>query len=131
MKIIDFELKGNLVRFTLGDDNCDDYWGDDWNDAPYDCNAGPVYPEYERGYVDIVFPWEYDVHEPSSYIAMYYISKEDMKERKYPCIVATRNDGPWSTETFWSAIADESAKRYYFGDKIDDDLNGKIIIYGE
>ena len=31
MKIIDFDEKGNVVRFYLGDDNCEDYWGDDWD----------------------------------------------------------------------------------------------------
>ena len=43
MKIIDFECTGNVVRFYLGKDNEKDYHGDDWNDTPYECNAGTVY----------------------------------------------------------------------------------------
>lgn len=43
MKIIDFERKGNLVRFYLGDDDLHDWSGDDWNDTPYEYNAGQVY----------------------------------------------------------------------------------------
>lgn len=39
MKIIDFERKGNLVRFYLGDDDLAEWWGDDWNDTPYEHNA--------------------------------------------------------------------------------------------
>lgn len=30
MKIIDFERKGNLVRFYLGDDDLVEWYGDDW-----------------------------------------------------------------------------------------------------
>lgn len=41
MQIIDMEKKGNVVRFYLGENG--KQWGDDWNDAPYDCNAGTVY----------------------------------------------------------------------------------------
>ena len=43
MKIIDFEIKGNQVKFYLGSDNCDNYWGDDWDDKPYEHNAGEPY----------------------------------------------------------------------------------------
>ena len=64
MKIIDFEKKGNLVRFWLGTDDCSDYWGDDWDDAPYEHNAGYVYSEYVTGYIDYVFPFETLVLEP-------------------------------------------------------------------
>ena len=48
MKIIDFDKKGNVVRFYLGEDVCNDYWGDDWNDAPYEHNAGTVYNRYVK-----------------------------------------------------------------------------------
>ena len=35
MKIIDFELKGNQVKFYVGSDYCDDYYGDDTDDYYY------------------------------------------------------------------------------------------------
>ena len=46
-KIIDFERKGNIVRFYLGDvNNSNGYYGDDWDDVPYEHNAGKVYEQY-------------------------------------------------------------------------------------
>ena len=53
--IIDFERKGNVVRFYIGDTNAN-YHGDDWNDRPYEHNAGTVYDRYIDHYVDIAFP---------------------------------------------------------------------------
>ena len=35
LKIIDFERKGNLVRFYLGSDSVEDYSGEGWETAPY------------------------------------------------------------------------------------------------
>ena len=35
MKVIDFERKGNVIRFYLGKDDLTEWWGDDWNDTPY------------------------------------------------------------------------------------------------
>ncbi|MCR2051054.1 hypothetical protein NSB25_27950 [Acetatifactor muris] len=36
MKIIDWERKGNVVRFALGKDGLDDWDGDDWYKTPYE-----------------------------------------------------------------------------------------------
>ena len=78
MKIIDFEKKGNVVRFYLGEQTenwgwtnpeykdytgktptwlkpSDRYYGDDWDDKPYEHNAGTVYGEFIKGYKDIAF----------------------------------------------------------------------------
>lgn len=33
-------VDNNIMYFT---DNFENQWGDDWNDAPYDCNAGTPY----------------------------------------------------------------------------------------
>lgn len=57
MQIIDFEKIGNVVRFYLG--NNGEQWGDDWDDAPYDFNAGAVYDQYVQGTKDIAFPPEW------------------------------------------------------------------------
>lgn len=43
------------MRFYLGDDNLTEWYGDDWDDTPYECNAGEVYGEYVKGYRDVVF----------------------------------------------------------------------------
>lgn len=84
MQIIDFERKGNVIRFYLGDDSAE-YYGDDWGDRPYQHNAGPVYDRFVKGYVDLNVPFDYDVIEPADNSDMY--SKDDMVNRAVPCIV--------------------------------------------
>lgn len=89
-KIIDFEKKGNVVRFYLGDINCKNYWGDDWDDRPYEHNAGTVYSEFVTGYIDVAFPYDCDVLEPADdwrYNGNSPFCKEDFKKRYAPCIV--------------------------------------------
>ena len=78
MKIIDFEKRGNLVRLYLGSDSVDDYWGDDWDDAPYEYNAGKVYDKYISAYIDLAFDWKYYIYEQSE-ISFEELSKEDFK----------------------------------------------------
>lgn len=118
MKIIDFEKKGNVVRFCLGADDCEDYHGDDWNDVPYECNAGGVYSEYTVGHRDIVFPLEFSVLEPCDGTSNSRWSKDDMKLRRVPCIIAIKSDSLFS-DNFDKMNADSSATRFYFGDKME------------
>lgn len=119
MKIIDFERKGNLVRFYLGADDCTDYWGDDWNDAPYDCNAGTVYDEYVKGVMDIVFPFNALVLEPSSnWRANTQFSKEDMKNRVVPCVIVVPEKlaaTSWHDQ-FEDWVGAKDVMKMYFGD---------------
>lgn len=117
MKIIDFSKKGNVVRFFLGDDDCNDYTGDDWNDVPYYCNAEPVDGRYVKGHRDIAFPFDYAVVEPKDpeWEECFY-SKDDMKECKVPCIVVVPNPDTYFDDDFNRMNADERAIRFYFGD---------------
>jgi hypothetical protein len=119
-KIIDFERKGNVVRFYLGADDCNDYWGDDWNDAPYDCNAGTVYDRYVTGVKDVAFPFDSLVLEPSSewYGSNSHYSKEDMQNRFVPCIIIVPKDvrGESWRERFSDWIGADGVKKIYFGD---------------
>lgn len=55
---------GTVVRLYLGDAGLASWWGDDWDDAPYEHNAGTVYPEYVSSTADIEFPAGYVVWEP-------------------------------------------------------------------
>ena len=125
MKIIDFELKGNVVRFTLGADDCDDYWGDDWDDVPYEHNAGPVYDEFVTGYATIYFPFSYEVMAPESdwhYRQNSPFCKKDFKDRKAPCLVAVQRNSDFNCyeEHCYSidALRNDS-KKFYFGDKME------------
>ena len=106
MQIIDFEKKGNVVRFYLGDAT-KPYWGDDWAEKPYDTNAGRVYDKFIKGHRDIAFPFDDLVLEPcdKSYFSG-NVSKEDMVKRKVPCIIVATRDGG-------------SLQRYYFGDELE------------
>lgn len=127
-KIIDFERKGNVVRFYLGAADCNDYWGDDWNDSPYDCNAGTVYDEYVVGVKDVAFPFDSLVLEPSSEWegGNSYFSKEDMKKLRVPCIIVVPKevrDDSW-LERFSDWIGADGVKKIYFGDPVEVLENG-------
>lgn len=121
MKIIDFEKKGNVVRFYLGADDCSDYWGDDWDDAPYDCNAGRVSPDYIAGMRDISFQFDRLVLEPCDGCFCCEFSKEDMKLRKVPCIIVVPQDlaaMSWNTDfSYW--VGADGVMKFYFGDPMD------------
>lgn len=120
MKIIDFEVKGNVVRFALGADECDDYWGDDWDDRPYEHNAGSVYDRYVTGYAEILFPFDYTVLTPEddwTYQSNSPFCKEDFKKRKAPCVVVSHNEDDWDARYSKEAL-NSNALKFYFEDKL-------------
>ena len=152
MQIIDFEKKGNVVRFYLGEQTTDwgwtnpdykqqtrdglktpdwlkpsdKYYGDDWDDAPYEHNAGTVYQEFIKGYHDIAFDFDSLVLEPSDSDYGYGNSrwtKDAMRDRMVPCIIVVPkylNKKNWSTDfEFW--VGCEGVQRYYFGDELNAD----------
>ena len=92
--MIDIQKKGNLLRFCLGDDNCNDYYGDDWNDAPWQDNAGPVYNQVIKKIIDVVFNWEYTIED--SYNTEYgYCTMEDIKAGLPYYFVTINTDTCW------------------------------------
>lgn len=126
MKIIDFKKKGNVVRFWLGADDCDDYYGDDWDDAPYEHNAGQVYDKFIKDYVDVVFPFDAIVTEPADdwkYGGNTPYCKDSMKERLCPCIIVVgkkAQEFSWDDSfSFWAGSGVKDVKKIFFGDKID------------
>ena len=127
MKIIDYARKGNVVRFILGKDDLKDWHGDDWNDYPYECNAGTVYEEFISGHRDIAFPFDALVLEPCDGVGCRSGSgycKNDMKARKVPCIIvvpADIDDDSWdSSFAYW--VGADGVQRYYFGDKMEPEV---------
>lgn len=131
MKIIDFKKKGNVVRFYLGEDDCNDYYGDDWEDSPYEHNAGEVYEEYVKGHVDIAFDFDCLVLEPQDDWHNQGNSewcKDDMKDRLVPCIIVVPRQIVDYNDDFRHYIGMADVVRYYFGDKISDKIEyGRII----
>ena len=128
MKIIDFEKKGNLVRFYLGNDNCTDYSGDDWDDRPYECNAETVSPRYIGGHVDYVFPFEDLVLEPADGIFSSDYCKDDMKARRVPCIIVVpkRIHQNYHKTDFSYWVGCEGVKKFYFNDPMA--VSGGVIV---
>lgn len=128
MKIIDFEKKGNVVRFYLGADDNEDYTGDDWDDTPYEDNAGRVYEEHIVGHRDIVFPFDFAVLEPADikWLSSSYWSKDDMKARNIPCIIVVlKPDGQHND--FYRYVGDRETIRFYFGDKME--LSDSLTVF--
>lgn len=96
-KLIDFEKKGNVIRCYFG--YRPDYYGDDWDDKPYEHNAGKVRDEYIDKYIDYAFPNDFLVTEPADdwhYKGNSPYSKDDMKREICPCIIATKDDENYS-----------------------------------
>ena len=104
MKIIDVEVKGNAIRVYLGDDACDDYWGDDWNDTPYEHNAGRVYDKYVKSYFDILVPFDMGATTACDGYANSPYSKEDFKKGFIPCAYIVTKDRMNDNYGFCSAI---------------------------
>lgn len=150
MQIIDFEKKGNVVRFYLGEKTADwgwtnseykqqtkdgfktpdwlkhsdIYYGDDWDDRPYEHNAGTVYDEFVKGHKDIAFDFDCLVLEPCDGYndGNSRWAKDDMRAGIVPCIIVVPKElatSNWSTDfDFW--VACQEVKRYYFGDSLDE-----------
>lgn len=124
MKIIDFEQKGNVVRFYFGNDDCTDYWGDDWDDVPYEHNAGPVYDQYVKGYVDISFNFDDKVLQPATTMDdSSQFCKDDFKQRLVPCIIVVPkavHQGSW-WDSFDRWVGADGVIKIYYGDILDPD----------
>lgn len=122
LKIIDFDKKGNVVRFYLGGKHLQNYYGDDWDDAPYDCNAGTVYEDFIVGFVDIAFPFDGYVLEPSDEYSTYNcrFCKMNMKNGDVPCVVYAPQDigGSYFYDKFSHWVGSNNAYRFYFEDNI-------------
>lgn len=145
MQIIDFKRKGNVVRFYLGEKTSDwgwtrpdytrsdgtipdwlkpsdKYYGDDWDDRPYEHNASQVYEEFIKGYKDIAFDFDDLVLEPCDGEWNSVWSKDDMVVRKVPCIIVIPKEivkDSWE-DSFKYWVTCDGIKKFYFGDVLED-----------
>lgn len=135
MKVIDFEKKGNLVRFYLGDDSETNYRGDNWDSVLYARNAGRVYPKFVKGYVDVAFPYDAVVLESADDYANGNspLSMQDFVNKKVPCIVvvpayAAVND---VRPQFCIYAGVCYCEKFYFGDDVKTFLccSGTVVSY--
>ena len=129
MKIIDAKIKGNAVRFFLGEDDLKEWWGDDWNDRPYEYNCGEVYEKYVSGIVDVVFPFDWYVSEPCKGCLNSDYAREDFMAGNVPLVAVCKGEDVWDDD-FRSVIGAPSAKAFYMGDRIEK-LDGFIRVIRE
>jgi len=117
-EIIDYVKKGNQVRFFLGKNG--NQWGDDWDDIPYEHNAGTVYKEFIEGNEVVAFNFDALVVEPSYGVANSKFSKQDMVNRHVPCIAVIPKEfrKEYGYDSFEEVIADQNCIKIYFGDNI-------------
>ena len=131
MKIIGWKKKGNLVRFALGEDWLEEWWGDDYSDRPYEHNASDFpYDEYISEYIDIVFYWNVSVQEAADdwhYEGNSPFSMQDFIERKAPILVLAKQENDWEWPDNYSRLvcSDNTDKLYkiYMGDDIKTVMN--------
>ena len=121
-KIIDFEIRGCAIKLYIGE--CDDWGGDDWDDAPYEFNAGPVYGEFVKGHKDIAFPFDDLVLEPCDGELNSPYCKDDFAARRTPCIIVVpaelAAERPWGDDyRYW--VGNAGIKKFYYGDEMEED----------
>lgn len=131
LKIIDFIKKGNQVKFLLGDVTLKDWYGDDWNDSPYQDNAGKVYNEFIKGEKVYTFDFDDAVLEPCCGNWNSRYTKDMMKNRTIPCIVVVDKSLLEEQIRYWGntdeipfgdyagAAENKLIKKFYFGDIIE------------
>ena len=106
MKIIDFDIKGNVIKFYLGQDNDMNYHGDDWDDVPYEHNAGEVYSEFVEGYAYVYLEYELNIVTADQWYDNSPYCKNDFKRKRLPCV----------------CVVDEAEKllhKFYFEDQLE------------
>jgi len=136
-KLIDIKRKGQAVRFYIGDDDLKEWWGDDWNDYPFECNAGTVYDEFIKRTLDVCFPFDTLVIEPTSsgYRSIEY-SKDEMVKRKVPCLMIDPDAENHEYVFLSEFIGNDNVIKIYFGDsiskitKIIEKMNGVVLKNG-
>lgn len=147
-EIIDVRRKGNLLRLYLGlkDDKwgytnpnyknknipeeilipSDCFHGDDWSDVPYEHNAGLVYDEFVKGYVDCLVPFDFDVFEPCYNTENSKYSKNDFVFRKVPCLVIGRLDID-TDMTYEDIMTRPDVFKVFFKDDVERLENSKYV----
>jgi len=104
-----------FVWFTM---NLREQSGDDWNDAPYDCNAGP--PTLRRGQDWKIFrvavfanPYKHQLMTPDSSHSNTWWSVDDINSGAVPWLRLTESDwNPQSIATLMAGITYSEFKEF-------------------
>ena len=120
MKIIGWNRKGNIVRFALGNDDLDYWFGDDWNNSPYEHNASTT-PLFDiEKYTDVAFRYNVSVLEAQDdwhYNGNSPFSMDDFKERKTPILVI---DVTGKEKYYSFGVNKEEVFGVFMGDRFED-----------
>lgn len=114
--------------FAYYDRKAEQYYGDDWDDAPWEHNAGSVYDCFIAGYRDVSFPFDDLVLEPYAGPNSPWC-KDDMAARRLPCVVvvqkeAAEGDPSGGDFSYWAGADRPGVIKYYFGDEMRPDVVG-------
>ena len=114
MKIIDVRFKGNVMLFALGEDNCQDYWGDDWGDSVEDvAHHDYVYNKYVKCYAEVIVPYKYTVLPYENYYT--FMSMEKLKNSEAPiCVISEEH-----TAFLDAVMKNEKVLKYYLNDSME------------
>lgn len=135
--IVDIEVNGNSVRCYCTDDKekIVGSWGDDWNDKPYEHNAGTVYEEYYDYYIDLFFPFDYSVLTPADdwhYSGNSPYCKNDFKQRYAPAVIICDTDVEETgsidiTYSKYFGADSEHVIKLYYGDSLFKFINKAVF----
>lgn len=126
MKILDFECFGNIIKLYLGE-TVNGIYGDDWNDIPYEHNAGTVYDKFYTDTVEIAFPLSTSVYEPCYGYSNSPYCKKDFLFRKVPFLLFGQLDESWEYHDYEELLeAAPTLNKLYIGD----DWNDVLVKYG-
>lgn len=126
-KILDFECFGNIVKLYLGE-TVNGIYGDDWNDIPYEHNAGTVYDKFYTDTVEIAFPLSTQVYEPCFGYDNSPYCKNDFLFRKVPFLLFGQLEESWRYHDFDELLEKvPTLHKLYIGDDWDEIL----FKYGE
>lgn len=125
-KLLDIENKGNVIRLYFGKAELDDWYGDDWDDAPFDSNCGIVYDKFVTLIVEYGISLDYNVCTPS--YEDYFIDRNEFKKGKYPLFIVGKSD--WFLDI---SLLDKEPKDYtafYMGQSLAS-VHGQLsLVYG-
>ena len=126
-KILDFECFGNIVKLYLGE-TVNGIYGDDWNDIPYEHNAGTVYDKFYTDTVEISFPLSTQVYEPCFGYDNSPYCKNDFLFRKVPFLLFGQLNDAWKYSDFEYLLENvPTLNKLYIGD----DWETVLVKYGK
>lgn len=126
-KILDFECFGNIVKLYLGE-TVSGIYGDDWNDIPYEHNAGTVYDKFYTDTVEIAFPLSISVFEPCFGYSNSPYCKKDFLFRKVPFLMFGQLEETWKYHDYEELLETApTLNKLYIGD----DWGDVLVKYGK